>query len=77
MSYIVHKAQARSGYDHNHNKCLGFYDLKNIKKYTFSMNPNIEIRLLHSFTIVMLLLLLFFLKILFEDCLHCIAFLNE
>ena len=42
------------------NKCLCFYDLKNIQRYTFSMNPNMEIQLLHSFTIVMLLFVFFF-----------------
>ena len=33
MLYIVRIAQAQSQY--NHNKCLGFYGLKNNQRYVF------------------------------------------
>ena len=38
------------------NKCLSFYDLKNNQRYIFFMNPSIKIKLVHSFTIVILFL---------------------
>ena len=59
MSCIVYKRK-RDRDNKCYNKCLVFYDLKSIQRYTFSMNPNIEVRLLHSFIIVMLLFVFFF-----------------
>ena len=43
------------------------------------MNPGIEIKLIYLFTIYhcYVTLFIFLTKILFEDCLHCIAFLNQ
>ena len=43
------------------------------------MNPSIEIKLIYLFTIYhcYVTLFIFLTKILFEDCLHCIAFLNQ
>ena len=77
MSYTERKAQARYQYDHKINECLHFYGLKNNQRYMFFMKPSIKIKLVYSIYYCYVILSIFCTKILFEDFLHCIVFLNE